>query len=521
MRAYEFINEDSRDALAFATRAHQHQTRAGGDPYISHPVRVANAIKQYKKSHNLDALISAAYLHDTLEDTDTTHEALHDLFGGLVASLVKELTSDPDEIKRMGKAAYLSQKMATMSSWALVIKLADRLDNVKDITTAKTPEWRQKYRQETEQILNYIQEKRALSNTHKKLISLIRDRLSEIPTQENVAESSENDYLSQIPKLTWKPVNRRIWNTIQDEGLDEEQERHKHTDWVMASLTISEKDSQALKAFDDNAIEDFNRFDIHLKSRYPGLTDLIDYGKGTVTIVKSVKGQQGVAESKWIKPKFNTDTVVYNGPKEKGISIFSAGYFPNINTAWIEAIKSDEPGAGKNMVRSFEQWAKSQGAETINAEALVSSLDFWKKMGFSVAGKPTKKNRIPIQKNISQQSVAEGLDQGIPPVLYHATYRPLLRSIKQNGLGGKGSERKKWSDSAQGVVYLATTPEVAESYAETSDEVSDDWLDEIVILKVRTANLDSTKFQLDRNVQDNTGDTVEYHGVIPATELST
>ena len=100
-------------------------------------------------------------------------------------------------------------------------------------------------------------------------------------------------------------------------------------------------------------------------------------------------------------------------------------------------------------------------------------------------------------------------------MLYHATYRPLLKSIKLNGLGGAGSERKKWSDSKPGVVYLATSPEVAESYAESSDEVREEWLDEIVILKINTATLDQTKLMLDQNVQDNAGDTLEYHGVIP------
>ena len=183
------VEEGSEEALQFATQAHAGQTRSGGDPYISHPVRVANHIKQFKKSHNLDALLSAAYLHDTIEDTDTTQEILHDLFGGLVASLVKELTSDPVQIKKMGKAAYLSHKMAAMSSYALVIKLADRLDNVKDITTTRTPQWRQKYKAETEHILDYIEKNRVLSGTHKKLIGLIRNKISELGNEPNVAEN--------------------------------------------------------------------------------------------------------------------------------------------------------------------------------------------------------------------------------------------------------------------------------------------------------------------------------------------
>lgn len=183
MRAQEFISEDLRQVLQFATNAHRGQTRSGGEPYIGHPVRVAQTIEQYKKSHNLDALIAAAYLHDTIEDTDTTHEALHDLFGGLVASLVKELTSDKEKIAKMGKSDYLAQKMAhDMSSYALVIKLADRLDNVQDIATAKSPAWRARYKAETEHILNYIEKNRVLSGTHQKLVGLIRNKLSEIPT---------------------------------------------------------------------------------------------------------------------------------------------------------------------------------------------------------------------------------------------------------------------------------------------------------------------------------------------------
>jgi hypothetical protein len=107
----------------------------------------------------------------------------------------------------------------------------------------------------------------------------------------------------------------------------------------------------------------------------------------------------------------------------------------------------------------------------------------------------------------------------IPDILYHATYRPLLRSIQKNGLGGMGIERR-WEDSVPGVVYLALDPDVAESYAETSETVPDEWLDEIVVLKINTTKLDKSKFHLDKNVQDNTGNTVEYHGVIPITAIS-
>lgn len=174
------LNENASKALAYATKAHKGQFRSDGSEYIKHPERVADYVKSFKKSHNLDALISAAFLHDTIEDTDTTHEDLEKMFGGLVAGLVKELTSDKDAIEKIGKKEYLSRKMETMSSYALVVKLADRLDNVQDIATAKTPEWRQKYKKETMGILVRLEKNRKLSGTHKKIIKAIKDKLDEV-----------------------------------------------------------------------------------------------------------------------------------------------------------------------------------------------------------------------------------------------------------------------------------------------------------------------------------------------------
>jgi hypothetical protein len=208
--AWNPVEEGREEALHFATQAHAGQTRAGGAPYISHPVRVAQHVEQWKKSHNIEALISAAYLHDTLEDTDTTHEALQDLFGGLVASLVQELTSDPEEIKKVGKAAYLAHKMAAMSSYALVIKLADRLDNVKDITTAKTPEWRTKYKAETEHILDYIEKNRALSGTHQKLIELIRNKLQELQAVDENFDDGKNPGRKGLSQRVGIPKNATV-----------------------------------------------------------------------------------------------------------------------------------------------------------------------------------------------------------------------------------------------------------------------------------------------------------------------
>jgi (p)ppGpp synthase/HD superfamily hydrolase len=167
------------DAKKFATEKHEGQTRKSGGPYIKHPERVAEIVRTFKKSHKLDHLISAALLHDTVEDTNTTEKDLETMFGGLIASLVKELTSNEDEIQKVGKKDYLANKMTGMSSWGLVIKLADRLDNVSDLNTSN-PVFAKRYSEETRYILSKLEVERKLSMTQKRIIEEIKKKLDEV-----------------------------------------------------------------------------------------------------------------------------------------------------------------------------------------------------------------------------------------------------------------------------------------------------------------------------------------------------
>ena len=171
------LESDARD---FAEKAHEGQKRKlSKEPYSNHPKRVAEIVKNHKKSKEIESLAAAAHLHDTLEDTPTTYDELEKKFGKLVASLVKELSSDKIQIKLMGKAHYLANKMKGMTSWALVIKLADRLDNVSDLATA-TPEFRDRYKQETIDIIREIERDRTLSHTQRVITQQIKDKLKEL-----------------------------------------------------------------------------------------------------------------------------------------------------------------------------------------------------------------------------------------------------------------------------------------------------------------------------------------------------
>ena len=170
----------SKEAQIFAREKHGGQMRKFEDvPYFNHVENVAKIVDESKESHAKDELVAAAYLHDTLENTKTSEEELKNHFGKLIASLVKELTTDKKETKIVGKDKYLADKMSDpekMSNWGLVIKLADRLDNVSDLNVS-TKEFKKKYTDETNYILLEIEKKRELTETQKKLVEKIRDKL--------------------------------------------------------------------------------------------------------------------------------------------------------------------------------------------------------------------------------------------------------------------------------------------------------------------------------------------------------
>ena len=157
-------------AINFAKEKHKNQTRRFSDiPYFIHPSRVANILKNYT---NEEELIIAAYLHDTIEDTDTTSAEIEEQFNQRIAYLVNELTSDNKAIQKMGKAKYLTAKMSKMSDDALLIKLCDRLDNLTDLGNA-SKKFIKNYKNQTRYILDNIKRKNDFSSSQIELINRI------------------------------------------------------------------------------------------------------------------------------------------------------------------------------------------------------------------------------------------------------------------------------------------------------------------------------------------------------------
>lgn len=164
------------EVLAFARERHKGQFRNDGTEYINHPIRVSDIVAKYKPSSNANILKAGSLLHDVLEDTYTSYRELKDRFGLVVASLVMEVTSSDFVSKMVGKQVYLAHKMQYMSSYALVIKLADRLDNLNDVDFMPAEKIKKTFF-DTIYMINYIETKRILTESQKNLVQAIRERL--------------------------------------------------------------------------------------------------------------------------------------------------------------------------------------------------------------------------------------------------------------------------------------------------------------------------------------------------------
>jgi GTP diphosphokinase / guanosine-3',5'-bis(diphosphate) 3'-diphosphatase len=114
-----------------AARAHQHQKRKDGTPYVAHPmrvaIRVASSIGQFDEAMNIEARI-VAFLHDVVEDTDVSFDDLRDLgFSESIIHSVDAVTKRPGE-----KYADFIARCKTGGPIAIAVKLADIEDNMED-----------------------------------------------------------------------------------------------------------------------------------------------------------------------------------------------------------------------------------------------------------------------------------------------------------------------------------------------------------------------------------------------------
>jgi guanosine-3',5'-bis(diphosphate) 3'-pyrophosphohydrolase len=135
-------------ALDFAARKHRDQRRKDPDasPYINHPISLANCLANEGGISDNNVLV-AALLHDTVEDTETTIEELQEHFGERIAGIVAEVTDDKSLDKADRKRLQI-EHAPHISREAQLVKLADKICNVRDVARTPPPGWTLSRRQE-------------------------------------------------------------------------------------------------------------------------------------------------------------------------------------------------------------------------------------------------------------------------------------------------------------------------------------------------------------------------------------
>lgn len=128
-------------ALTVAATAHTGQYRKGlpKTPYINHPIQVAYLLADYGNISNED-ILTAAVLHDTIEDTALTYDEICAEFGEVIANIVNECTDDKSLPKEQRKLLQI-EHASTISNEAKLVKLADKISNLTDIATNPPQEW--------------------------------------------------------------------------------------------------------------------------------------------------------------------------------------------------------------------------------------------------------------------------------------------------------------------------------------------------------------------------------------------
>ena len=154
-------------ALAFAAHKHREQRRkdAEASPYINHPIALADVLVNEGGVTDIEVL-SAALLHDTVEDTATTHEELVNAFGTRIARIVAEVTDD----KRLPKAERKRLQIehaAALSPEAKLVKLADKICNLRDVADRPPAQWNLERRREYFQWAKNVVDR--LRGTHPRL----------------------------------------------------------------------------------------------------------------------------------------------------------------------------------------------------------------------------------------------------------------------------------------------------------------------------------------------------------------
>ncbi|WP_435087018.1 RelA/SpoT family protein [Candidatus Pelagibacter bacterium nBUS_33] len=242
----KFLNPERLDkAYNFAIKAHQNQKRASGDPYSVHPIEVANILTELKLD---SATITTGLLHDTIEDTFATYETIKSEFGDEVAELVNGVTKISVFENTAGANSKVEnfRKLILATSKdirVLLVKIADRLHNMRTIKAIAKEEKRHRIAQETMEIYAPLADRMGMHRIRDELEDLsfeilnnearelIKNKLDEIKSDTKDIFESLSFELSEI--LNDNHINAEIhgrektpfsiWRKVQKKRISLEQ----------------------------------------------------------------------------------------------------------------------------------------------------------------------------------------------------------------------------------------------------------------------------------------------------------
>jgi len=220
-------------AYIFTVKTHGSQVRASGDPYFSHPIEVAGILTELK----LDtATIITALLHDTIEDTVATREEIEKVFGTEISVLVDGVTKLSQlelQSDRTKQAENFSKLLVAMSNdiRVLLVKLADRLHNMRTLHFIKKPEKRVRIATETMEIYAPLAERIGIQS--------FRDELEDLAFVELNNEARKSilrrlEYLRSEGEDVVSNIVETLTQDTQDAGLQAEvsgREKRPYSIW--------------------------------------------------------------------------------------------------------------------------------------------------------------------------------------------------------------------------------------------------------------------------------------------------
>ena len=215
----KFLNPETLDkAYNFAVKAHENQKRHSGDPYVIHPVAVANILTELKLD---SATIATGLLHDTIEDTHATYQTIKDEFGQEVADLVEGVTkiSELENQATANSRAENFRKLIIATSKdirVLLVKIADRLHNMRTISSIDKIEKRERIAKETMEIYSPLADRMGMNR--------IRDELEDLSFEvlNPNARKLIKDRLDKIKEnnlISFNAVAEEFIKLLQDHGL--------------------------------------------------------------------------------------------------------------------------------------------------------------------------------------------------------------------------------------------------------------------------------------------------------------